>query len=121
MSTSPISYDIAKQWLSAFNEHDLEKLLALYDENAEHYSPKLKMRMPETQGVVRGKPAMHAWWREAFDRLPGLVYREETITANEYRVFMEYVRIVPGEEDMKVAEVLEIRNGLVVASRVYHG
>jgi ketosteroid isomerase-like protein len=121
MSIPMISYKVAKEWLSAFNEHDLEKLLALYDEKAVHYSPKLKIRMPETKGIVWGKPAMRGWWRDAFDRLPGLVYREETITANEDRVFMEYVRIVPGEEDMKVAEVLEIRNGLVVASRVYHG
>jgi limonene-1,2-epoxide hydrolase len=121
MNASNVSYQIAKLWLAAFNEHDLEKLLSLYDDHAEHYSPKLKMRMPETQGIVRGKPAMHAWWRDAFDRLHGLVYREETITANEDRVFMEYLRIVPGEEDMKVAEVFEIRNGFIVASRVYHG
>ncbi len=121
MNTANTSYQIAKQWLSAFNEHDLEKLLVLYDEQAVHYSPKLKIRMPETKGFVRGKPAMRAWWRDAFDRLPALVYREETITANDDRVFMEYLRIVPGEEDMKVAEVLEIRNGLIVASRVYHG
>jgi hypothetical protein len=32
---------IAHQWFEAFNQHDLEKLLSLYDENAEHYSPKL--------------------------------------------------------------------------------
>ena len=115
------TYPIAKKWLAAFNEHDLEKLLSLYDENAEHYSPKLKVRKPETNGLVVGKAAMRDWWRDAFERLPSLVYQEETITANEERVFMEYTRIVPGEENMKVAEVLEIKNNLIVASRVYHG
>lgn len=49
-----------------------------------------------------------------------MVFREVTITANEERVFMEYIRIVPGEYDMKVAEVLEIKHGLIVASSVYH-
>jgi hypothetical protein len=34
---------------------------------------------------------------------------------------MEYIRKVKGEEDMLIAEVLEIQNGLIVASRVYHG
>jgi hypothetical protein len=33
---------IAYRWFEAFNEHDLDKLLALYHEQAEHYSPKLK-------------------------------------------------------------------------------
>lgn len=113
--------EIAKKWLKAFNEHNLEKLLALYDDNAIHFSPKLKMRKPETNGLIKGKDAMRLWWSDAFERLPQLTYREQTITANDDRVFMEYIRIVPGEENMNVAEVLEIKNGLIVASRVYHG
>jgi hypothetical protein len=34
---------------------------------------------------------------------------------------MEYVRNVDNENAMLVAEVLEIKEGLIVASRVYHG
>ena len=113
--------EIAKLWLKAFNEHNLENLLSLYDEHAEHFSPKLKIRQPETEGLIRGKAAMRAWWQDAFDRLPELEYRERSLTANENRVFMEYTRIVTGEENMNVAEVLEIKNGVIVASRVYHG
>ena len=113
--------EIAKKWLQAFNEHDLEKLLSLYDEDAVHFSPKLKVRKPETNGLIKGKSEMRIWWKDAFDRLPELIYEEKTITANEERVFMEYIRIVPGEMDMNVAEVLEINNGLIVESRVYHG
>ena len=115
----PVS--IAKKWLKAFKEHNLENLLALYDDNAEHFSPKLKLRKPETNGLIKGKAAMREWWKDAFDRLPGLTYKEVSITANEERVFMEYTRIVPGEENMNVAEVLEIKNGKIIASRVYHG
>ena len=111
---------IATLWFEAFNEHHLEKLLSLYDENATHFSPKLKIRKPETKGIIKGKYAMRTWWREAFDQLPDLTYKAQTITANNDRVFMEYIRIVSGEDDMVVAEVLEIRNGLIVASRVYH-
>lgn len=72
-------------------------------------------------GMVKGRAALHDWWQDAFERLPELHYEPTTLTANENRVFMEYVRKVPGEEDMLVAEVLEIKDGLIVASRVYHG
>lgn len=113
--------EIAKKWLKAFNEHDLEALLALYDDQAEHFSPKLKLRKPETKGIIGGKTAMRDWWKDAFERLPDLMYKELSITANEERAFMEYTRIVSGEENMNVAEVLEIKNGLIIASRVYHG
>lgn len=113
--------DIAHKWFEAFNEHDLEKLLALYHDEAEHYSPKLKIRQPETNGLVRGKAALRAWWQDAFERLPTLHYAVTTLTANDDRVFMEYIRKVAGEEDMLVAEVLEVKNATIVASRVYHG
>lgn len=113
--------EIAGKWFAAFNEHHLENLLSLYDDNAVHYSPKLKIRRPETNGYVSGKDQLRAWWQDAFDRLPTLHYAVTSLTANEERVFMEYTRQVSGEPDMPVAEVLEVKNGLIVASRVYHG
>ncbi len=112
---------IATKWFNAFNEHSLENLLSLYHDEAQHYSPKLKIRQPETNGLVTGKAALRAWWQDAFDRLPTLNYIPTTLTANDDRVFMEYTRKVANEADMLVAEVLEINDGMIVASRVYHG
>ena len=111
---------IANKWFDAFNDHDLEKLLLLYDENAQHYSPKLKLRQPQTNGLIRGKDALRAWWQDAFDRLPGLNYELIRLTPYTNRVFMEYVRHVKGEEDLYVGEMLEIENGKIVASSVFH-
>lgn len=121
MDTPERNKAIAVAWFAAFNAHDLEALLALYADNAEHYSPKLKVRMPETQGWVRGVPALRVWWRDAFDRLPTLRYEVMKLTADAEQVFMEYIRHVEGEADLRVGEVLEVRNGLIIASRVYHG
>jgi len=112
---------VAIKWFEAFNTHDLEALLSLYHNEAKHYSPKLKIRKPETNGLVQGKNALREWWQDAFERLPTLNYTYTTLTANNERVFMEYIRKVSGEPEMLVAEVLEIRAGLIVASRVYHG
>jgi len=112
---------IAFKWFDAFNAHNIEQLLSLYDDHAEHFSPKLKIRQPETNGIVRGKQQMRDWWQGSFDRLPSLQYKVTSITANENRVFAEYIRIVDGEENMLVAEVYDVRNGKIVNSRVYHG
>jgi hypothetical protein len=111
---------IAHAWFEAFNSHNLEKLISLYDDEAKHYSPKLKIRLPETKGLVTGKEALREWWRDAFERLPSLHYKVTSLTANSDRIFMEY-RIVDQEDNMLVAEVLEIKEGFIVASRVYHG
>jgi hypothetical protein len=112
---------IAIKWFEAFNTHNLESLLSLYHNEAKHFSPKLKIRKPETNGLVQGKEALRDWWKDAFERLSSLKYNYTTLTSDENRVFMEYIRKVEGEDDMLVAEVLEIQEGLIIASRVYHG
>lgn len=121
MTTEVQNIQIAQQWFAAFNDHNLEDLLALYTNEAQHFSPKLKIRQPETQGWVKGKDALRAWWKDSFDRLPGLQYIPTTFTANEERVIMEYLRKTEGEPDLAVAEVLEIEDCRIYASRVYHG
>jgi hypothetical protein len=108
---------IALKWFEAFNEHNL---LALYHAEAAHYSPKLKVRHPETNGLIKGKAALRAWWQDAFVRLPSLYYNVVRLTPHEDRVFMEYVRQVDGEEDLYVGELLEIKDGFIVASSVFH-
>ncbi len=113
--------NIATLWFKAFNEQNIEDLLFLYDENAEHFSPKLKIREPETNGLIKGKEALRNWWKDCFERLPSLRYEVKKLTADSEQVFMEYTRKVDGEDDMNIGEVLEISNGKIVFSRVYHG
>lgn len=111
---------IAQQWFDAFNAHNLDKLLALYNDDAQHYSPKLKLRQPETRGLIKGKDALRQWWRDSFNRLPSLKYVPTRFIADNANIFMEYTRYVDGEESMTVGEVLEISAGLIIASWVYH-
>jgi heme-degrading monooxygenase HmoA len=112
---------IAERWIDCFARADLDALLALYADDAVHSSPKIRARQPGGDGVLAGKPALRAWWRDAFARLPGLRYELTALTSDHARVFMEYVRHAPGEPDLRVAEVLRIERGLIVESRVYHG
>jgi len=113
---------LARAWLAAFNGRDLEALLALYADDAVHTSPKLRARDPATNGEIRGVSALRAWWADAMQRLPGLRYEEQHLTAMGDRVFMEYLRRTPGEAPYVVAEVLVVgEGGKIRASHVYHG
>jgi ketosteroid isomerase-like protein len=112
--------NIAIAWFDAFNAQDLERLLSLYHEDALHYSPKLKLRQPETKGLIQGKNTLRAWWKDAFNRLPDLRYEIVRLTPFEDRVFMEYKRYVSGEDELYVGEMLEIKDGLIAKSAVFH-
>jgi ketosteroid isomerase-like protein len=118
--SAEISREIAKKWMLAFNTHNLNDLLALYHKDAIHFSPKLLQRKPETNGLIKGQAALRDWWQGAFERLPSLHYEPTNIIAEDNAIFMEYVRSVDGENDLKVGEVLEISEGKIIASRVYH-
>ncbi|MBS1681504.1 MAG: nuclear transport factor 2 family protein [Bacteroidetes bacterium] len=112
--------EIARKWFAAFNAKNLDLLLSLYHDQAEHFSPKLKVRHPETHGLIKGKAALRTWWQDSFDRLPSLHYQVTRLTPYHDRVFMEYIRQVSGEPDLCVGEMLETANGLIVKSSVFH-
>jgi ketosteroid isomerase-like protein len=113
---------LARTWLRCFETKDVDALVALYAPDARHTSPKIRTLHPETGGFLVGQAALRAWWADAFQRLPELRYVEQTLTAQDDRVFMEYLRQTPGEPDLPVAEVLVVgTQGRIVASRVFHG
>ncbi|CAN5170669.1 nuclear transport factor 2 family protein [soil metagenome] len=111
---------ILNKWFEGFNSKNLDLLLSLYDENAEHFSPKLKLRQPETEGWIKGKAQLREWWKDAFERLPQLNYQLNYSIADDKSIFAEYIRTVPGEDDLIVGEVLFIKNGLIIKSKVFH-
>lgn len=119
--TAEANLHVARSWLRAFNAHDVTALVALYDEAAIHTSPKIRAKHPDTGGCIAGKAALAAWWRDAIERSPTLRYEPTSLTADEDRVWLEYIRHVAGEGPLPVAEVFEVRQGRIAASRVYHG
>jgi ketosteroid isomerase-like protein len=108
---------LARRWLACFAAKDVDALVGLYADDAEHTTPKRK------GAPLVGRTALREWWADAFRRIPDLRYEELALTADERRgaVFMEYRRIAPGEPDLIVAEILETAGGQITRSRVYHG
>jgi ketosteroid isomerase-like protein len=125
VSSSDDNRALGRAWLAAFNAGDLDALVALYADECTHTSPKLRAQRPESGGEIRGKDALRAWWADAFARLPGLRYAERAVTADDSRVVLEYVRHAPSDPpaagSLAVAEAFDVRDGKIVASRVYHG
>lgn len=112
---------VAEAWLAAFEARDLDALLALYSDDATHTSPKIRERHPETGGELRGKPAMRAWWADAFARMPSLRYLATQITAGRDSVVLEYTRRLDGAPDLAISESFDVRDGRIIRSRVFHG
>ena len=81
----------AEQWVRAWNAHDIEAVLSHFHDDVVFTSPVAARVLPETGGVVRGKPALRDYWATALQTLPDLhfdivgVYRGESALVINYR------------------------------------
>ncbi|MDB4932811.1 MAG: nuclear transport factor 2 family protein [Myxococcaceae bacterium] len=52
----------AQEWCEGWNAHDLPRILAHYADDFEMSSPLIVERGLDPSGVLRGKPAVAAYW-----------------------------------------------------------
>jgi hypothetical protein len=62
----------AKEWIAAWNSHDLERILAHYEDDFEMSSPFITTLIGERSGKLRGKVAVGTYWAEALRSIPNL-------------------------------------------------
>ena len=63
---------LGQHWIEAWNSHDLERVLALYSDEAEMTSDKIPLLGFDPTGTVRGKDSLRQYWRKGLDMLPNL-------------------------------------------------
>jgi ketosteroid isomerase-like protein len=63
---------LGREWISAWNSHDLERILALYAEDAEMTSDRIQALGLAASGTLRGKASLRMYWGKAFQLLPDL-------------------------------------------------
>jgi ketosteroid isomerase-like protein len=62
----------AREWVEAWNAHDLERVLSHYEDDFEMSSPIIVTLMGEPSGKLKGKAAVGAYWAKALKLLPEL-------------------------------------------------
>src|SRR6478736_3850670 len=61
-----------REWVAAWNSHDLERVLALYAEDSEMTSDRIPALGFDASGTLRGKERLRAYWGTALEMLPNL-------------------------------------------------
>ncbi len=62
----------AREWVEAWNDHDLDRVLAHYAEDFEMSWPFIRQIAGEASGRLKGKPAVRAYWEKALGLMPEL-------------------------------------------------
>lgn len=100
----------AQEWIDAWNSHDLERVLAHYADDFEMSSPYIAQIAGEPSGMLKGKPAIAAYWAHALTLMPTLHFElHSTLVGAESLVI--YYR---GARGMAAEVFFFDSNGLVV-------
>jgi ketosteroid isomerase-like protein len=94
----PISQEaaerLAAEWIAAWNAHDLDRVLAHYAEDFEMRSPLIVQRGVDPSGVLRGKPAVRAYWQAALAAaVPPVRFELQGVYAGVGTVAIHYLSV----------------------------
>jgi ketosteroid isomerase-like protein len=88
MSSSP--QDFAREWVEAWNSHDLARILSHYEEDVTLISPRAKLVLGVADGAVRGKAALGDYLRAALVKVPDLKFTLDRVFAGVDSVVIEF-------------------------------
>ena len=98
--------EFSREWVSAWNAHDVEAVLVQFHDDVVFTSPVALELLPQTNGVVRGKPALRAYWSAALTRVPELEFTVEGVYQGIDTIVINYRNQAGG----LVNEVLRFTN-----------
>lgn len=83
----------AEAWYAGWNAHDIDAIMACYDESIEHSSPFIKRYNGTDELALRGKPAVREYFARALARVPSLRFTPEHLAVGLESVLLVYRRM----------------------------
>jgi ketosteroid isomerase-like protein len=82
--------NLARRWIDAWNGRDLEQVLTLYDNDAEMVSSVIVGLGINTNGRVKGKGRLRAYWSTALQGHPDLKFNLLEVFASPDSIVVRY-------------------------------
>lgn len=64
--------EFAKEWVDAWNSHNIDRILEHYSEDFEMTTPMIVLVMNDQTGTLKGKKNVKPYWKKALERVPDL-------------------------------------------------
>jgi serine 3-dehydrogenase len=114
-----VTAPLAERWLSAWNAHQPDRILALYADDARHTSARVRAFTGSTD-TLTGIESISQYIRTAVTRFPELHFEPLSVSTGPRTVVIEYRR--HGVDTVEpTVELLEVNaDGLIQHARVYH-
>lgn len=101
---NPVDFEAhAREWIAAWNAHDLERILSHYSEDVELTSPFATRLTDSGDGVVRGHEALRGYFARALAAYPDLGFEFYRLYPGVRTCVLEYRSV----NNLRAAETLE--------------
>lgn len=81
----------ADEWISAWNAHDLARILSHYSDDFVMSSPRIPLVVGEDSGVLVGKAAIGAYWEKALALAPTLHFERVAVFLGADSIILHYL------------------------------
>ncbi|MCW8930270.1 MAG: nuclear transport factor 2 family protein [Gammaproteobacteria bacterium] len=110
MITEEQAQQFAKNWIDAWNSHDIDAVISHYDDDIEYFSVFLTKLTNNTEGVLHGKENVKDYLTKGLQAYPDLHFSLKNIFMGVKSITLEYQSV----NNFLAAEVFELNNkGLV--------
>ncbi|MEB3279488.1 MAG: nuclear transport factor 2 family protein [Lyngbya sp.] len=104
MLDEQFSTQFAEDWISAWNEQDLDKILSHYDENIIFTSPIISELLANKTGTLQGKSNLKAYLDKGLQAYPQLKFELLDVLRGMHSIVLYYMN----HKGTKTAEYMEI-------------
>ncbi|MEZ5946669.1 MAG: nuclear transport factor 2 family protein [Hyphomonas sp.] len=100
MLTRAFAEEFANDWLSAWNDRDIDRILSHYADDVVFHSPRISLVMGNDATCVKGKKALQAYWTTALGSAPQLFFALDDVLVSSDAVTILYTN----HREQQVAE-----------------
>jgi ketosteroid isomerase-like protein len=92
----------AEAWIASWNSHNMESVLSHYTDDFVFESPVAARIVPESGGMLSGKPAIKAYWEKALAQIPDLHFEIHEVLVGVNSVTLYYTNRATGKKSAEV-------------------
>ena len=100
MLSRAFAEEFAREWLAAWNDRDIDRILSHYADDIVFHSPRIAVVMDNDARSVHGKKALQAYWTEALSKARQIYFDLDDVLVGSDAVTILYTN----HREEKVAE-----------------
>lgn len=102
----------AREWIAAWNAHDLERILAHYADDFEMTSPLIVQRLGMADGNLKGKDAVRRYWAHGLASTPQLRFNFIDVVVGVSSIAIAYESVTQGRTVVEYIQFDECKRAI---------